>query len=123
MLLYHGDLCSVAQSCLTLCDLMDYSPPASSIRGASPGKTTGVGCHAFLQEIFPTQAGKDTKMKSQKPQVWTGNSSLTGPFSLTGIPWLKCHMPSRVDVTRKGHPQLSVTQKQQVNIKAALGLC
>ena len=38
----------------TLCDSMDYSPPASSIHGDSPGKSTGVGCHALLQ-IFPTQ--------------------------------------------------------------------
>ena len=34
-----------AQSCLTLCDLMHCSPPASSVLGDSPGKNTGVGCH------------------------------------------------------------------------------
>ena len=43
------------QSCLTLRDPMDYSPPASSVCGDSPGKNTGVGCCAFLQGIFPTQ--------------------------------------------------------------------
>ena len=48
-------LCLVAQSCLTLCDTMDCSPPGSSVHGDSPGKNTGVGCHAFLQGIFPTQ--------------------------------------------------------------------
>ena len=42
--------CLVAQSCLTLCDPMDCSPPVSSVRGDSPGKNTGVGCHALLQE-------------------------------------------------------------------------
>ena len=42
------------QLCLTLCDLMSCSPPDSSVSGASPGKNTGVGCHALLQ-IFPTQ--------------------------------------------------------------------
>ena len=40
------------QSCLTLCDC---SPPGSSVHRDSPDKTTGVGCHALLQEIFPTQ--------------------------------------------------------------------
>ena len=35
------------QSCLTLCDPMDCSPPVSSVHGASPGKNTGVGCHAL----------------------------------------------------------------------------
>ena len=47
-------LCLVAQSCLTLCDLMDCSPPGSSVHGDSTGKNTGVGCHALLQGIFPT---------------------------------------------------------------------
>ena len=34
---------------------MDCSPPGSSVHGESPGKDTGVGCHAFLLEIFQTQ--------------------------------------------------------------------
>ena len=28
---------------------MDSSPPGSSVHGDSPGKNTGVGCHALLQ--------------------------------------------------------------------------
>ena len=47
-------LCLVAQSCLTLCDPMGYSPPGSCLHGDSPGKNTRVGCHA-LQRIFKTQ--------------------------------------------------------------------
>ena len=43
----------VAQSCPTLCDLMDCSPPGSSFHGDSPGKNTGMGYHALLQGIFP----------------------------------------------------------------------
>ena len=34
---------------------MDCSPPGPSVHGDSPGKNTGVGCHALLQGIFPTQ--------------------------------------------------------------------
>ena len=34
---------------------MDCSPPDSSVHVDSPGKNTGVGCHALLQRIFPTQ--------------------------------------------------------------------
>ena len=54
---YKSDsqLCLVAQLCLTLCDLMDCSPPGSSVHGNSPGKNTGVGCHALFQRIVPTQ--------------------------------------------------------------------
>ena len=48
-------LCLVSQSCPTLCDPMDCSPPGSSVHGDSPGKNTGVGCHALLQGIIPTQ--------------------------------------------------------------------
>ena len=43
------------QSCLTLCDRMDCSPPGSSVHGDSLGKNTGVGCHSLLQQIFPSQ--------------------------------------------------------------------
>ena len=43
------------QLCPTLCDHMGCSPPGSSVHGDSPGKNTGVGCHDFLQGIFPTQ--------------------------------------------------------------------
>ena len=45
----------VGQSCLTLCDCMDCRPTGSSVHGGSPGKNTGVGCHALLQGILPTQ--------------------------------------------------------------------
>ena len=47
--------CLVAQSCPTLCNPMDCSPPGSSVHGGSPGKTIGVGWHSLHQGIFPTQ--------------------------------------------------------------------
>ena len=34
---------------------MDCSPPGSSVHGDSPGKNTGMGCHALLQGMFPTK--------------------------------------------------------------------
>ena len=37
------------QSCPTLCDPIDGSPPGSPVPGDSPGKNTGVGCHFLLQ--------------------------------------------------------------------------
>ena len=43
------------QSCPTFCDPMNFSLPGSSVHGDSPGKNTGVGCHALLQGIFQTQ--------------------------------------------------------------------
>ena len=32
---------------------MDCTPPGSSVQGDSPGKNTGVGCHALLQGNLP----------------------------------------------------------------------
>ena len=37
------------QSCLTVCDPMDGSPPGSLCPWDFPGKSTGVGCHCLLQ--------------------------------------------------------------------------
>ena len=48
-------LCSVAQSCLTLCNPVDCSLPGSSVHGDFSGKSTGVGCHFLLQGIFLDQ--------------------------------------------------------------------
>ena len=36
------------ESCPTLCDPIDYSPPGSSVPRISPGKNTGVSCHFLL---------------------------------------------------------------------------
>ena len=38
--------CLVTQSCPILCDPKYCSPQGSSVHGNSPGKSTGVGCHA-----------------------------------------------------------------------------
>ena len=54
-LLIDYSLGLVAQSCPTLCDPMDWSPPGSSVYGESPGKNSVVSCRALLQGIFPTQ--------------------------------------------------------------------
>ena len=57
-------VCLVAQSCPTLCNTMDCSPPGSSVHGDSSGKNTGVGCHALLQGIFSTQGSNPPHIAS-----------------------------------------------------------
>ena len=37
------------QSCLTLCDCIDGSPPGSPVPGILQARTLGVGCHFLLQ--------------------------------------------------------------------------
>ena len=56
----------VIQSCPTLFDPMDYSPPGSTCPWDFPDKNTGVGCHALLQGI--------------KPRNWTQVSCIVGGF-------------------------------------------
>ena len=55
LLLFCAMLCWVAHSCPTLCDPMDRGAWWPTVHGDSPGKSTGVGCHALLQGIFLTQ--------------------------------------------------------------------
>ena len=45
------------QSCLTVCNPIDGSPPGSPCPWDSPGKNTGMGCHFLLQWM---------KVKSEK---------------------------------------------------------
>ena len=47
--------CTCTQSCLTLCNLLDCSPPGSSTHRIFQARITGVGCQSLLQGIFPTQ--------------------------------------------------------------------
>ena len=48
---------SVPESCPTLCDPMDYSPPGSSVHGILQARILEwvVGSHSLLQGIFPIQ--------------------------------------------------------------------
>ena len=71
-------LCLVTQSCPTLCNPMDCTPPGSSVHGDSPGKNIGVGCHAILQEC-------------SQPRDWTQFSHTEGdslPFEPQRSPWV-----------------------------------
>ena len=45
-----------AQSCLTLCNPMDHSPPGSSILGIFQARILELGCHSLLQGVFPYRA-------------------------------------------------------------------
>ena len=96
-------VCLVAQSCLTLYDPVECSPPGSSVPGDSPGKNTGVGCHALLQGnllspgIKPRSlsllAGSLPSEPQGRPKI-TGVSSLSlllGNFSTQESNWSLLH--------------------------------
>ena len=80
-------LCSVTQSCLTLCDTMNCSLLGFSVHGDSPGKNTGVGCHALPQGIFPTQEPRSPALQEDSlPSESPGKLKNTGMGSLSLLP-------------------------------------
>ena len=80
-------LCLVAQLCLTLCNPVGCNPPGPSVHGGSPGKNIGVGFHALLQGIFPTQG--------LNPSLCMGGrfftTSATGKPMILNVPAQKLH--------------------------------
>ena len=67
----------LSQSCPTLCNPMDFSPPGSSVHGDSPVKNTGVGCHSLLQGILPSQGSNPSLLHLLHWQ--TGSLPLASP--------------------------------------------
>ena len=79
-------VCSVAQSCVTLRGPMDLKAARLLCPWGSPSKNTGVGCHALLQGIFPTQGSNPSVLcllhwqvgsllVPGKPQGWYKNDN------------------------------------------------
>ena len=102
ILIYMG--ANSLQSCLTHCDPMDHSPPGSPVHGDSPGMNTGMGCHALLQGIFPTQGLKLCPLCL--PHCWAGSLPLAPPGKPLSILWVRfklkwksCHSASWQHVT------------------------
>ena len=59
---------------------MDCRLPGSSVHGDSPGKNTGVGCHALLQGIFPTQGSNPVShIAGRFFTIWVKNSLPSEP--------------------------------------------
>ena len=87
-------LCLVTHSCLTLCDPMDCSPSGSSVHGDSPGKNTGVGCCALLQEAFPIQGSNPCLLHLPV---------LLGMFFNTSATWEAPYNKSRGNITLNGN--------------------
>ena len=99
-LLLHitGVMRVVSQPYMTLCVPMDCSPPGSSVHEDSPGKNTGVGCYALLQEIFPTHRSTPGLPPCRQSLSGLSHEGVMGvhkPLSLPAsalgpfVPWLE----------------------------------
>ena len=87
--------CSVARSCPTLWDPMDYHPPGSSVHGILRQEywNTGVGCHFLLQRIFLDQGSNPCLLSLLH---WQAGGFFTTeppgkPITIDGIS-LKCYL-------------------------------
>ena len=100
----------VTQLCPTLCDPMGCSPPGSSVHGGSPGKNTGVGCHALIQgssqprdrnQISHTAGGFFTIWATREAynEVYFGGKQLIEIIYL----WFKFRICSEVSNTFVSH--------------------
>ena len=69
--------CLVAQLCMTLCNPMDCQPKPTRllVHGDSPGKNTGVNCHALPPGDLPNPA---IKPRSPTLKVYSLPSELPG---------------------------------------------
>ena len=78
------------QSCPTLCDPIDGSPPGSPRPGDSPGKNTGVGCHVLFQcmKVKSESEVAQSCPTSSDPMDWSPpGSSVHGIFQARVLEW------------------------------------
>ena len=82
------------QSCPTLCDPIDGSPPGFH-PWDSPGKNTGVGCHFFLQCIkvkSESEVAQSCQTLSDPMDCSLPGSSIHGVFQARVLEWGATHL-------------------------------
>ena len=78
------------QSCPTLCDAIDGSPPGSLRPWDSPGKNTGVACHFLLQCMkvkSESQVPQSCPTLSDPMDCSLPGSSIHGTFQARVLEW------------------------------------
>ena len=117
-------MCAKAlQLCPALCDPTGLQPASSSVHEDSPGKNTGVDCHALLQGIFPTQESNPGLQHcrqilyhlshQENPRIleWVAypfSRQTSWPRNQTGV---SCKQADSLPVELSGKPQLYLTPK------------
>ena len=79
------------QSCLTLCDLIDGSPPGSPVPGILQTRNTGVGCH-FLLQCMKVESEREVTQSCPTPidpmDCSLPGSSINGIFQARVLEWV-----------------------------------
>ena len=77
-------VCCVTQSCLTLCDPMDYSTPGSSVHRDSPARTLEwVAMPASRVSSQPRGQTQGSRIASRFFTVWATREAQASPYSLS----------------------------------------
>ena len=78
------------QSCSTLCDPIDGSPPGSAVPGILQARTAGVGCH-FLLQCMKVKSEREVAQScptlSDPVDCSLPGSSIHGIFQATVLKW------------------------------------
>ena len=85
------------QSCPTLCDPIDGSPPGSPHPWDSPGKNTGVGCHFLLQCMKVKSQSEVAQSLSDPMDCGPPDSSAHGVFQARVLEWGAKHISNLKD--------------------------
>ena len=86
---WYKEMCLVTQLYLTFCDPMDCSPPGFSVHGDSPGRSTGVDCHALPPGDLPNP---EIEPRSPTLQASPLLSELPGkPIRKLPVPFYQVH--------------------------------
>ena len=121
------------QSCPTLCDPIDGSPPGSPRPWDSPGKNTGVGCHFLLQCMKVKSESEFTQScptLSDPMDCSLPGSSVHGIFQARVLEWVAIafslslltnthfsdhlHMRMLLNVFRDSHSRVAENMASQV---------
>ena len=89
--IYAAAAAKSLQSCPTLCDPIDGSPPGSSRPWDSPGKNTEVGCHFLLQCMKVKSESEVAQLCATLSDPMDYNlpgSSIHGIFQARGLEWV-----------------------------------
>ena len=80
----------VAQSCLTLCNPMDCSPPGSSVHGILQARTLEWGSLSLLKGIFPTQRSSTGLLHCRRILYCLGLQGSSDSTPRTQIQYARC---------------------------------
>ena len=97
-----ADAAKSLQSCPTLCDPRDGSPPGSPVPG--PGKNTGVGCHFLLQCMKVKNESEVSQSCPTLATPWTAAHQAPPSMGFSRQEyWSGAPLPSPYDVSNYYH--------------------